>query len=141
MTIKQLSVFVENKAGTLVKVLRLIADANIHIIASTTPDTVDFGIARIICTEPRRAFELLKEAGVSVALSDVFVLVLPNETGAAASAIERFADAGINLTYIYSFLLRGKGILIFRTDNPDKTREVIVLDRLQTTTELELLQM
>lgn len=141
MTVKQLSIFIENKTGTLVKVLNLIGEARIHIIASTIADTVDYGICRIICTDPERAYTLLQKAGVSVALSDVFALVLPNETGAAAKTIQNFSSAGISLTYLYSFLLRGKGILIFRTDDPEKTREVIILDHLQTASEKELSEM
>ena len=72
MTIQQLSVFIENKSGTLQRVLNLLKEAGIQLIASTIADTVEYGIYRIICSEPKRAYETLKEAGISVALSDVF---------------------------------------------------------------------
>ena len=68
MTIQQLSVFIENKSGTLQKVLNLLKEAGIQLIASTIADTVEYGIYRIICSEPKRAYETLKEAGISVAL-------------------------------------------------------------------------
>ena len=67
MTIQQLSVFIENKSGTLQKVLNLLKEAGIQLIASTIADTVEYGIYRIICSEPKRAYETLKEAGISVA--------------------------------------------------------------------------
>ena len=65
MTIHQLSVFVENKSGTLLQVLNLLKEANIQLIASTISDTVEYGIYRIICSEPQRALDTLKEAGIS----------------------------------------------------------------------------
>ena len=62
MTIQQLSVFIENKSGTLQRVLNLLKEAGIQLIASTIADTVEYGIYRIICSEPKRAYETLKEA-------------------------------------------------------------------------------
>ena len=72
-----------------------------------------------------RACEELKKAGVAVALSEVFALELDNEPGRAADAVKMFSLADISITYMYSFLLRGKGILIFRTDNNEHAQEVI----------------
>ena len=63
MTIHQLSIFIENRAGTLVKVLKLLKQANIQIIASTIADTAEYGIYRLICSEPMRAYKELQEAG------------------------------------------------------------------------------
>ncbi|WP_455674886.1 amino acid-binding protein [Phocaeicola sp.] len=138
MTVQQLSVFIENKAGTLLKVLELLKEANIQLIASTIADTVEYGIYRIICSEPMRAYETLKDAGISVALSDVFALTLDNQVGRAADAIKIFSDAKIGITYMYSFLLGNKGILIFRTDNPDRAREVIILNNLSFVADKDL---
>ncbi len=131
MTIQQLSVFVENKSGTLQRVLQTLKEAHIQLIASTIADTVEYGIYRIICSEPMRAYEELKNTGISVALSDVFAITLDNQPGRAADAINIFSQAGIGISYLYSFLLGGKGLLVIRTDNPDKTREVIILNDLK----------
>ena len=65
MTVHQLSVFIENKSGALVRVLQLLKQENIQLIASTIADTADFGIFRIICSEPEKACSVLKEAGVA----------------------------------------------------------------------------
>ena len=138
MTIHQLSIFIENKAGSLVKVLDLFRRVGIQIIASTIPDTAENGIYRVICSEPLRAFEGLKKAGIPVALSDVFALELDDQPGRAADAVEVLSNAGIGLTYMYSFLLRGKGILVFRTDNPEKARETIILSGLNFIAEKDL---
>lgn len=130
MTVHQLSVFVENKSGTLLKVLELLKEANIQLIASTISDTIEYGIYRIICSEPERAYQTLKDAGISANVSEVFAVTLDNYPGRAADAIKSFTDAGIGISYLYSFLLGGKGILVFKTDNNEKTGEVILENNL-----------
>lgn len=138
MTINQLSVFIENKSGTLIKVLQVLKQAKIQIIASSIADTAEYGIYRIICSEPARAYEELKKAGVAVALSDVFAIELDNQPGRAAEAVECLSKAEISIAYMYTFLFNGKGILIFRTDNAEKTREVIILNGLHFVSEKDL---
>lgn len=138
MTINQLSVFIENKSGTLIKVLQVLKQAQIQIIASSIADTAEYGIYRIICSEPARAYEELKKAGVAVALSDVFAIELDNQPGRAAEAVECLSRADISIAYMYTFLFNGKGILIFRTDNAEKTREVIILNGLHFVSEKDL---
>ncbi len=124
-TVQQLSIFVENKSGTLLHVLELFKEAKIQLVASTISDTVEYGIYRIICTEPQRALEVLKTAGISANVSEVFAITLDNVPGRAADAIRLISNAGIGISYLYSFMLSGKGILIFRTDNAEKTNQVI----------------
>ena len=125
MTIHQISIFIENRSGTMIKVLEVLKQAGIDLIASTVADTTEYGIYRIICSEPLRAHEELQKAGIVVTISDVFALELDNKPGRAADAVRIFSEAGINLSYMYSFLLNGKGILIFRTDDNDKAKAVI----------------
>ena len=138
MTIHQLSIFIENKAGTLVALLRQLKEAGIQLIASTISDTVDYGICRIICSEPVRAYEFLKEAGVAVSLCEVIAVELDDEPGRAADAIEIFAEAGISIAYLYSFLLRGKGVLVFRTDNAQAAADAIKSHGLKSIPESDL---
>ena len=138
MTINQLSIFIENKSGTLVKVLKLLKEEGIQLIASTIADTAEYGICRIICSEPARAYEALKNAGVAASLCEVFAIELDDEPGRAADAIEQFANAGISIAYLYSFLINGKGVLVFRTDNSELAREVILDNNLKTIPEKDL---
>ena len=125
MTIKQVSIFLENQSGTLQKVLELIKRSNIQIIASTIADTADYGIYRIICSEPERACLELKEAGVAVTISEVFAVELDNRPGGAAEVVARFSEAGVGITYMYAFVIEGRGILIFRTDQKQEAEQVI----------------
>lgn len=128
---KQLSIFIENKQGTLLTVLNVLKSANIQIIASTISDTQDFGIYRIICDDPERAYVVLDEQGVSVTLTEVFAIQLEDKPGEAARVLALFAEADISIAYMYSFLLSGKGILVFRSSDTEKTKQVIADKSLQ----------
>ena len=130
MTVHQISIFVENKSGTLLRVLDLFKDAGIQLIASTISDTVEYGIYRVICSDPSKAYEVLKAAGISASMSEVFAITLDNQPGRAADAVRVLSQAGIGISYLYSFLLGGKGILVFRTDDAARTNEVILRERL-----------
>lgn len=126
MAVHQISVFVENKSGTLLRVLDLFKEAGIQLIASMISDTVEYGIYRIICSDPMRAYDVLQNARISASISEVFAITLDNTPGRAADAVRMLTNEGIGISYLYSFLLSGKGILVFRTDNIDKTNDVIV---------------
>lgn len=138
MTIHQLSIFIENKPGSLNEILTILKEANIQIIASSIADTVEYGIYRVITSEPAKAFEALKSKGISVNLSEVFAISLDNKVGKASDVIALFTEAGINIEYLYSFLIKDRGILIFRTNAPDKAKEIIILDKLAFIREADL---
>ena len=128
---KQLSIFIENKRGTLLTVLNVLKEAGIRIIASTISDTQDFGIYRIICDDPERAFIVLKEQGITATITDVFAIQLEDKPGEAARVLALFAEADISIAYMYSFLLSGKGILVFRSSDTEKTKQIIKEKSLQ----------
>ena len=138
MTVQQLSVFIENKSGSLVRVLRLLKQENIQLIATTIADTVDYGIFRIICSQPDKAYRVLREAGVAVSLCVVCAFELDDRPGQAADAIALFAGEGISIAYLYSFLLKGKGVLIFRTDQAEKAAGLITSHGLHAIEEKDL---
>ena len=138
MTVKQLSIFLENRSGTLTKVLEILKQARIPIIASSIADTAQYGILRIICPDPQSALQELGKGGIAVALSDVFAIELDNRPGQAADTIKQFSDADISIIYMYSFLFHGKGLLVFRTDNADEAGEVIRKGNLRSITEKDL---
>ena len=138
MTIYQLSIFIENRSGTLLKVLQILKQAGIQIVASTIADTTDYGIYRLICSEPHRAYDELVKGGIAVARSDVFALELDNQPGRAADAIEAFSRANISIAYLYTVLLRGKGIMVFRTENAEEAEQVIRANNLKYIAEPDL---
>ena len=135
MTIKQLSIFIENKGGTLIRVLDLLSKAGIQIIASTVADTQDYGIYRVLCDEPAKAYLILKEEGINVQLADVIALSIDDEPGRAAQAVQAFSESGVSISYMYSFLWKGRGVLVFRANPSEKAKEVIMLKKLGFMTE------
>ena len=137
MTIKQLSIFIENKSGTLIKVLNMLSKAGIQIIASTLADTKDYGIFRVLCDNPAQAYMLLKEGGINVQLSDVIALSIDDTPGCAAKAIDKISASGVNILYLYSFLWKGKGVLVFRTDDNTKANETIMINKMDFLTEMD----
>lgn len=140
MTINQISIFIENKSGTLLRVLQILKEANIQLVAVTIADTAEYGICRIICSDSAKAYEALKTGGIAVALSEVFAIELDDQPGRAADAIEIFSREEISIAYLYSFVLNGKGVLIFRTDNAEKAREAILVNGLHFVTEKDLVK-
>ena len=123
--ISQLSIFVENRPGALEQVLRLFKESNIDLVTTTLADTQDFGLFRVICADPQRACLMLKDNGITVTLTKVQAIELDNRPGMAADALQTFAADDLNVRYMYSFLLGGKGILVLRTDNIDKASQLI----------------
>jgi len=138
MTINQLSIFLENRSGTLTKVLDLFKEAGLHILASSIADTAQYGLLRIICTEPQRAYQELERHGVAVALSDVFAVELDERPGQIAEVVRGLSEAQIGIVYMYSFFLHGKGLLIIRADKTEEARDVIQRSSLRCVPEKEL---
>ena len=138
MTIKQLSIFIENRSGTLQRVLELLRKLNIQMIACTIADTAEYGIFRIICSEPERACRELKAVDVAVTISDVLAVELDNQPGGAADVVGIFSRAGVGITYMYAFLLDGRGIMIFKTGQVEEAEEAIRSNALRCLSEADL---
>jgi hypothetical protein len=131
MMVKQISVFLENKAGRLACVTRSLGNANINIRALCIADTADFGILRLIVNKPDQAYEVLKEAGFSVTETDVLAIEIPDVPGGLAAVLETMGQAQINIEYLYAFLTRASenAIIIFRVENPEEA--VTLLEKSQ----------
>lgn len=104
MFVKQISVFMENKAGRLGNITGLLRKENIDIRAFCITDTTEFGIFRVIVKEPMRAVEILRNAGMTAQLNDVIVAVMPDQIGSFDKLVQPVCDAGIDIRYLYSFI-------------------------------------
>lgn len=138
MTIHQLSVFIENKSGSLLQILKILKDSNIQLIAANIADTEEYGILRMICDEPLRAYNVLKENMIAAALTDVYAVEISNEVGGAYDVVGCITRKGISLTYIYTFFMGDRSVLIFRTDNTERTEELLTLNNINVIAEEEL---
>lgn len=141
MTVNQISIFLENKYGKLCEILELFSAANIRIIAATVADTSEYGILRIIVSDPERAYEVLKNNNVSANLTDVLAIATDSNASSFAQTLSYFTKAGVSIEYMYCFSLNGKSILILRTNNRNAAREVIRRQNIEYIHEADLLNM
>jgi len=126
MIIKQLSVFLENRSGRLTEVTAALASQNINITAQSLADTSEFGVLRMVVSEPERARAVLLELGFSVSLTDVLCLTTPNAPGALHRALEILSNCGISIDYMYAFALREKAYVILRTSDIATSKAVLL---------------
>lgn len=131
MIIKQLSVFLENRSGRLTEVTAALADANINITAQSIADTSDFGVLRMVVSDPERARVVLSERGLSVSLTDVLCLTTPNVPGALHRALQILSDRGISIDYMYAFAVSDKAYVVLRTSDIGASMSAL-LDQQQT---------
>jgi hypothetical protein len=119
MIVHQLSVFLENKSGRLTEVLETLGQENIKITALSVADTSEFGIVRMIVSDPDRARDLLRKKSFRVNLTDVLSISAPNEARYYAKALKILSDLDISIEYTYAFSVGNKSIIILRTSNTD----------------------
>ena len=118
MSVKQISVFIENKKGALASCTRFIADHNINIRALSIADTQDFGILRIICDDPKMTETVLREGGFISTVTDVLATEIEDRPGSMATILEVLAEAHVIVEYTYAFLAPdGHAYMIFRVDD------------------------
>ena len=118
MSVKQISVFIENKKGALAACTRYIADNGINIRALSIADTQDFGILRIICDDPKETESVLKKGGFISTVTDVLATEIADKPGSRATILEVLADAQVVVEYTYAFLAPdGHAYMIFRVDD------------------------
>jgi hypothetical protein len=120
MTIHQLSVFLENKSGRLTEVLEALGGENIKITALSIADTSEFGILRMIVSNPLKAKELLKSRSFTVNLTEVISIMAPNEAKYYAKALKILSDLDISIEYTYAFSVGEKSVIILRCSNSDE---------------------
>lgn len=124
----QLSVYLENRAGALAELCRLIAARSINLLAICAIDTVEEAVLRIVPEDAPGARSILEGAGFRVIETPVLAVDLPNEPGATGRVASRLADAGINIDYVYaSAHPEGKqSLLVLRTHDMDAAERALV---------------
>jgi hypothetical protein len=123
MIINQLSVFLENKSGRIAEVLEVLGNENIRITALSIADTSEFGLLRLIVSDPEKARAILKEHHFTVNISDVISVMAPDEAKYYAKILKILSDLEISVEYTYAFSTGKKSIIILRcTDNESAIR-------------------
>ncbi|HOW96157.1 MAG TPA: ACT domain-containing protein [Kiritimatiellia bacterium] len=127
MKVRQLSIFMENRAGRLAEIMQSLGDAGINIRALSLADTSDFGILRLIVSQVDKALEVLRKAGHTVSLTDVVAVEVPDHPGGLASVLTPLREAGVNVEYMYAFVEKAtdKAVVIFRFEETEAALKVL----------------
>lgn len=122
MTIKQISVFLENRPGHLAETCRALADAGVSIITLSLADTREFGIARLIVNDWEKARDILSAAGRVVNVRDVVAVTVADRPGGMADVLSALDKAGVNVEYSYAFAFHHgeKAVLVFRFEDNER---------------------
>ncbi|MBM4287488.1 MAG: ACT domain-containing protein [Deltaproteobacteria bacterium] len=127
MKVEQISVFLENKAGRLAEVTKVLGEAGVNIRALSLADTTDFGILRLIVDHYDKAREVLKQHGFTVGKTEVVAIEVPDRPGGLAWVLQILSESNINVEYMYAFVQHsGKNaVIIFRFDNLERAIELL----------------
>jgi len=127
MSIQQISVFLENRPGSLVKVLELLGGHGVNLRAYSVAETADYGILRAIVHEPGQVEALLKDSGYAARKTEVLGVLISDSPGASVEPFRALRDAGVNVEYSYAFALAGTGraVLLLRVDDCARAEEAL----------------
>ena len=127
MAIKQLSVFVENKQGSLHEITDALAKANINLRSMSVADTSNYGIVRIIADDPEKAKALLDSDGHAANLRMVNAFAVPDQPGGLAKVLNLLEGNGVDIEYMYALITTesGKAYSVMRTGNTEETDKIL----------------
>ncbi len=127
MLVKQVSAFIENKAGRLNEIADTLAKNNIDISALSLADTTDYGIVRMIVCDPEKAVLALRESGVVCKITETLAIAIDDAPGGFAKGLKVLTDNGIEIKYMYACISheKGKALMILSVDDPEKADALI----------------
>ncbi len=125
--IKQISVFLENKSGRLIRVAQVLGNSNINIRGLSIADTSDFGILRMIVDQPDKAIKELKDNGIMATVTEVIAMEVPDTPGGLATVLGYMEQENINIEYLYSFIEKptSNAIIMMRVERIEDALQVL----------------
>ena len=140
MAIRQLSIFAENKKGSLSGVTYALAKAGINLRSMCVADTSNYGIVRIIADDPERAKALLDAEGQATNIRRVNAFAVPDQPGGLAKVLGLLEENGVNIEYMYALITSesGKAYSVMRTGNTDETDRILTENGIELLDELKL---
>jgi len=127
MSVKQISVFLENTKGRLAEVTRILAAEGINLRALSLADTADFGVLRIIVNDPEKCLVVLKKASFVAQVTEVVAVEIEDRPGGLSSILETLDAAGVNVEYMYAYVekSRDNAVVICRIDDTARALQVL----------------
>lgn len=140
MTINQLSIFVENKAGTVAEITKSIASAGVSIRALSVADTQEFGILRLIVSDVEKAREALHANDCVVSVTKVIGVEIPDVAGGLSSVLELMSENNINVEYLYAFItISGQhAYVVLRVEDNEKAAKILSENGVKLVTQADI---
>lgn len=140
MTVHQISVFLENRAGQLAEITKVLADNGIDMRAISIAETADYGVLRLIVDMPQKATSILLEHGFILSMTPVTVVCVPDQPGGLAPVLQLVAEGCIDIEYMYSLFTHtdGKAYMVFRVSDDEKFAALLAQNGIAVTTSQEL---
>ncbi len=134
MKIQQISIFLENAAGRMAEVTRVLKAGGVNLRAIMIADTADFGILRIIVDNPSNALKILTDAKFTTRTTDVLAVTISDEVGSLSNVLTLFEKNAINIEYLYAALDKAgeTAVIIFKVENIEKGLKVVEANGLGT---------
>ncbi len=133
MVAKQLSVFIENRQGRLGEVLNVLKTNGVNILSLSLADTTEYGLLRLIVSDPILGKEKLAEDGFSTMLTDVLVLKINHEAGSLQGLLKILAEDDVNIEYMYGLSIDGdEASVVLKASDLDKADKVLSSHRVKT---------
>ncbi len=127
MSVKQLSIFAENKIGSICEITKILLDAGINIRAFSVADTQSYGVLRLIVDDPRAAAFTLSGKGKILHVTDVIGVRIPDREGGLNTILKILADENISVEYLYAFLAptAGHAYVVLRVADNEATEKIL----------------
>ena len=138
MSVNQVSVFLENKPGTLNKLTEVLAANKINIRALSLAETSEFGIVRMLVNDVFEATTVLKENNFVATLTPVLAYAIADEAGGLNKLLQHFSAANVNIEYMYAFAGKTRAYMIFRVNDTKKAEAVLNGKGLKSLTQEEI---
>ena len=133
MFAKQLTVFIENRAGRLAEVLAVLQKNNVNILSLSLADTTEFGLLRLIVDNAAYGKEKLTENGFSSLLSDVSIIQIPHKVGSLGDLLKSIDENGINIEYMYGLSVESeKAYIVLKASDIEKVDKILEENGIRT---------
>ena len=138
MSVNQVSVFLENKSGTLNNLTEVLAKNNINIRALSLAETSEFGIVRMLVNDVYEATNVLKENNFVATIAPVLAYAIVDEAGYLNNLLKNFSAANVNIEYMYAFAGKERAYMIFRVADTKKAEAILQAKGLKSLTQEEI---
>ena len=139
MTVNQVSVFIENRQGRLDEVLQVLKENEVNILSISLADTTEYGLLRLIVNAPKKARDVLLNAGFSSMLTEVLIIKVPHVTGALQNILSLLSKGNISIEYMYGLSVEtSDASIVVKTNELTRACEILEKGHIETMSPQEI---